>query len=76
MIQNAPFNIKMQPDEADLFYQRYLDEQYPGLTIAGKEYPTSHALRETDWVTYRHRFWHWAEDQKIIIDERAPTYDN
>ena len=76
MTKHLPFHISMQPDEADLFYQRYLDEQYPELTIAGKTYSTSLALRKTDWVAYRHRFWHWAEEQRIIVDEGAPFYDD
>ena len=67
MTQKAPFNIAMHPDEADLFYQRYLDALYPAVTIAGKEYSTSLALRKTDWVAYRQGLRVWADRTGIAI---------
>ena len=68
MTKHLPFHITMSFEEAHLFYHRYLDEQYPWATIAGKKYSTSLALRKVDQAAYRHGFWLWAEKERISIN--------
>ena len=61
------FLTRMRADEADQHYQAYLDARYPWAAIAGRDYPTSMALRKVDRVAYRRGLREWAEEAGITI---------
>ncbi len=61
------FLTRMRADEADQHYQAYLDARYPWTAIAGRDYPTSMALRKVDRVAYRRGLREWAEEAGITI---------
>lgn len=61
------FMTRMAADEADQYYQRYLDSQCSWVGIAGQAYPTSLALRKVDPVAYRNGLREWADREGITI---------
>lgn len=67
--------ISISEKELREMFDEYLDEVFPCTNIAGIEYPTSHAMKNTDRIAYNQEFLNWL-DNEISEDRIVEEGDN
>ena len=77
--QKTAITDQLEPISDRELYQRYddsLDECFGGVMVAGFNYPTSVALKNTDPIAYRCGFSDWLDCEigEIITDEIDGQY--